>query len=38
VSVGWGFGAFLGLIAALAAAGPVLVPAVRSYLDSRRVR
>jgi hypothetical protein len=33
---GWGFGAFLGLIAALAAAGPVLYPAGRSYLESRK--
>jgi len=36
VSVGWGFGAFLGVLAALVAAGPVVVPAVRSYLDSRK--
>jgi hypothetical protein len=36
VSVGWGFGAFLGLLAALVAAGPVLVPAFRSFRDSRR--
>jgi hypothetical protein len=36
VSVGWGFGAFLGLLAALVAAGPVLYPAIRSYLDSRK--
>jgi hypothetical protein len=33
--VGWGWAAFVGLIAALAAAGPVIYPAVRSYLDSR---
>ena len=38
ISIGWGFGAFLGLIAALVAGGPVLVPAVRSYLDSRKAR
>ncbi len=38
VSVGWGFGAFLGLLAALVAGGPVLVPAVRSYLESRKAR
>lgn len=38
VSIGWGFGAFLGLIAALVAGGPVLVPAVRSYLESRKAR
>jgi hypothetical protein len=36
VSVGWGFGAFLGLIGALVAAGPVLYPAGRSYLESRK--
>ncbi len=36
VSVGWAWGAFIGLLAALAAAGPVVVPAVRSYMDSRR--
>jgi hypothetical protein len=35
-SVGWGFGAFLGLIGALVAAGPVLYPAGRSYLESRK--
>jgi hypothetical protein len=38
VSVGWAWGAFIGLLAALAAAGPVLVPAVRSYLESRNAR
>jgi hypothetical protein len=38
ISVGWGFGAFLGLLAALVAGGPVLVPAVRSYLESRKAR
>jgi hypothetical protein len=38
VSVGWGFGAFLGLLAALVAGGPVLVPAARSYLESRKAR
>jgi hypothetical protein len=32
---GWDWGAFVGLLAALAAAGPVLVPAVRSYRASR---
>jgi len=37
-SVGWGFGAFLGLLAALVAGGPVLVPAARSYLESRKAR
>ena len=35
VSVGWGFGAFLALIASIVAAGPVIYPAVKSYLDSR---
>jgi len=34
--VGWAGGAFVALLAALAAAGPVVVPAVRSYLDSRK--
>src|SRR5258708_6337168 len=34
-SVGWGFGAFLALIASIAAAGPVIYPAVKSYLDRR---
>jgi len=34
-SVGWGLGAFIGLLAALVAAGPVIVPGVRSYLESR---
>jgi hypothetical protein len=38
VSIGWAWGAFIGLLAALAAAGPVVVPAVRSYLDSRNAR
>jgi hypothetical protein len=38
VSVSWSWGAFIGLLAALAAAGPVIVPAVRSYLDSRNAR
>lgn len=36
ISIGWAWGAFIGLLAALAAAIPVIVPAVRSYLDSRR--
>jgi hypothetical protein len=35
VSVGWGFGAFLALIASIVAAGPVIYPAVKSYLNSR---
>lgn len=34
--VGWAWGAFVALLAALAAAGPVVVPAARSYLDSRK--
>jgi hypothetical protein len=34
--VGWAWGAFIALLAALAAAGPVVVPAVRSYLDGRK--
>ena len=34
--VGWTWGAFIALLAALAAAGPVVGPAVRSYLDSRK--
>jgi hypothetical protein len=33
--VGWDWGAFIGLLAALAAAGPVVVPAVRSFRASR---
>lgn len=36
VSVGWAWGAFIGLLAAIVAAGPVIAPAVRSYLESRR--
>ncbi len=36
--VGWTWGAFVGLLAALGAGGPVLVPAVRSYLESRNAR
>jgi hypothetical protein len=34
--VGWTWGAFIALLAALAAAGPVVVPAVRSYLERRK--
>jgi zinc ribbon protein len=34
--VGWDWGAFIGLLAALAAAGPVVWPAVQSYLQSRQ--
>lgn len=33
--MGWSWAAFIGLIAALAAAGPVIYPAVKSYRDSR---
>ncbi len=33
--MGWGWAAFIGLLAGLAAAGPVIVPAVRSYLESK---
>ncbi len=35
VSVSWDFGAFLALIASIVAAGPVIYPAVKSYLDRR---
>jgi hypothetical protein len=35
LSVSWDFGAFLALIASIVAAGPVIYPAVKSYLDSR---
>jgi hypothetical protein len=35
LSIGWGFGAFLALISSIVAAGPVIYPAVKSYLDSR---
>jgi zinc-ribbon domain len=35
-SVSWDFGAFLALIASVVAAGPVVYPTVRSFLDSRR--
>ncbi|HEX9042858.1 MAG TPA: zinc ribbon domain-containing protein [Trebonia sp.] len=34
-SVSWDFGAFLALIASVVAAGPVIYPAVKTYLDSR---
>ncbi len=34
--VGWAWGAFVGLLAALAAAGPVIWPAVQSYMQSRQ--
>jgi hypothetical protein len=35
LSISWDFGAFLALLASIVAAGPVIYPAVRSYLDSR---
>lgn len=35
LGMGWGWAAFIGLLAALAAAAPVIVPAARSYLESR---
>ena len=34
--VGWDWGAFVGLLAVLVAAAPVVVPAVRSYLARRK--
>jgi hypothetical protein len=34
-SISWDFGAFLALIASIVAAGPVIYPAVKTYLDSR---
>lgn len=36
ISISWDFGAFLALIASIVAAGPVIYPAVKSYLDSRK--
>ncbi len=36
ISIGWDFGSFLALIGAIVAGGPVIYPAVRSYLDSRK--
>jgi len=36
LGVGWGWAAFLGLIAALVAAAPVMVPAAQSWMQSRR--
>jgi hypothetical protein len=36
VSIGWAWGAFVGLIAAIVAAAPVVAPTVRSYMESRR--
>ena len=35
LGMGWGWAAFIGLLAAIAAAAPVTVPAARSYLESR---
>lgn len=35
VSVSWDFGAILALLASIAAAGPVVYPVAKSYLDSR---
>jgi len=35
ISIGWGFGAFLALIASIVAAAPVIYPLVKSFLDSR---
>jgi len=35
-SVSWDFGAFLALLASITAAAPVVYPAVKTYLDSRR--
>ena len=36
ISIGWAWGAFIGLLAAIVAAAPFVVPWVRSYLESRR--
>ncbi|HEY1821620.1 MAG TPA: hypothetical protein VGG83_16985 [Trebonia sp.] len=36
LSVSWDFGAFLALIASIVAAAPVVYPAAKSYLDSRK--
>ena len=36
VSIGWAWGAFIGLLAALVAAGPVIWPAIQSYMQSRQ--
>lgn len=36
LGMGWDWAAFIGLLAALTAAGPLIVPAVRSFLESRR--
>ena len=34
LGMGWGWAAFIGLLAAIAAAAPVMVPAARSYLEA----
>jgi hypothetical protein len=36
ISIGWAWGAFIGLLAAIVAAAPVIVPWLRSYLEGRR--
>ena len=36
VSYGWAWGAFIGLLAAIVAAAPIIVPWVRSFLEARR--
>ena len=36
VSVSWGIGAYLAVIASIAAAAPVIYPAVKAYLDKRK--
>jgi hypothetical protein len=36
ISIGWAWGAFIGLLAAIAAAAPVIVPWARSYRESHR--
>ena len=35
-SISWDFGAFLALIASIVAAGPVIYPPAKAYLDARR--
>jgi zinc-ribbon domain len=35
-SVSWDFGAFIALLASLVAAGPVVYPTVKTFMDSRR--
>jgi hypothetical protein len=36
ISIGWAWGAFIGLLAAIVAAAPVVAPRVRSFLEGRR--